>query len=61
MVVSPNPEMLENMKDVNIALKDLKNTVDNLNKAAESLKRDEIEIAVRKEVERILVDRVNNQ
>ncbi|MGA2296370.1 MAG: hypothetical protein ABSG15_02355 [FCB group bacterium] len=61
MAVSPNPDMLETMKDVNNSLKDLKNTVDNLNKAAESLKRDEIEIAVRKEVERILVDRVNHQ
>ncbi len=56
---APNPQMLEIMKETNSALSDFKNTVEYLNNAAEVLKREEIEIAVRKEVERILVNKVS--
>jgi hypothetical protein len=56
--VSPNPEMLESMRLTNTALNSFKSTVELLNKSAESLKREEIELAVRKEVERILIDKI---
>jgi hypothetical protein len=59
MAVSPNPQLLETMKNTNDALQEFKNSVNNLNIAAEALKREEIEIAVRKEVERILVNKIN--
>ncbi|MBI5325922.1 MAG: hypothetical protein HZB41_11735 [Ignavibacteriae bacterium] len=55
---APNPQMLEIMKETNFALSEFKNTVNNLNNAAELLKREEIEIAVRKEVERVLVNKL---
>lgn len=60
MAVSPNPQLLETMKNTNEALLEFKNSVNNLNIAAEALKREEIEIAVRKEVERILVNKINS-
>jgi methyl-accepting chemotaxis protein len=56
--VSPNPAMLESMNLTNTALNSFKETVELLNKSAESLKREEIELAVRKEVERILIDKI---
>jgi hypothetical protein len=56
--VSPAPEMLETMSQTNTSLQKFRDTVENLSSAAESLKREEIEIAVRKEVERFLVDKV---
>lgn len=59
MAVSPNPQLLETMRNTNEALDKFKNTVTNLNLAAEILKREEIEIAVRKEVERILINNIN--
>lgn len=60
MAVSPNPELLETMKLTNEALQKFKESVNNLNLAAEVLKREEIEIAVRKEVERILIKKINH-
>jgi len=50
--------MIEAMKETNIALNVFKDTVQNLNFAAEALRREEIEFAVRKEVERLLVDKI---
>jgi hypothetical protein len=63
LAVSPNPQLIETMKNTNHALEDFRQTVNNLNIAAETLKREEIEIAVRKEVERVLVNKVyyNNE
>ena len=63
MAVSPNPQLIDTMKNTNVALEEFRKTVNNLNIAAEILKREEIEIAVRKEVERILVNKVyiNNE
>ena len=58
MAVSPNPELLDSMRATNTSLENFRETINNLNISAESLKREQIEIAVRKEVERILVDRV---
>ena len=55
---APNPQLMEIMKETNNALNEFKNNVNNLNNAAELLKREEIEIAVRKEVERVLVNKL---
>ncbi len=57
--VSPNPKMLETMNETNKVLDEFKSTVKSLNTAAESLKKEEIEMAVRKELERVFADRVN--
>jgi len=59
MAVSPYPQLLETMQKTNDALNEFKDSVKNLNIAAEALKRDEIEIAVRKEIEKILVKKLN--
>ncbi|MCX6155116.1 MAG: hypothetical protein NT007_13265 [Candidatus Kapabacteria bacterium] len=57
--VAPNPDMLVVMKETNIALSGLKDTVNSLNIAAESLKKDEIEYSVRKEVEKLINNRID--
>lgn len=56
--VSPNPKMLEAMRETNVVLNEFKRTVENLNHAAESLRREEIEFAVRKEVEKLIVNNI---
>lgn len=58
--VSPNPKLLETMERTSVALESFKQSVDNLNLSAEALRKDEIEMAVRKEVERILVQKLSN-
>lgn len=58
LAVLPNPALLETMQKTNEALDEFIKSVNHLNIAAEALKREEIEIAVRKEVERILVDKI---
>ena len=58
--VAPNPGMLKAMEETNIALNEFKSTVEKLNIAADALRKEEIEFAVRKEVERVLVDKVYN-
>ncbi len=55
---SPNPQMLETMKGTNNALTEFNNNITSLNKALDSLRREEIESAVKKEIEIFLVDRV---
>lgn len=57
--VSPNPQMLDSMRETNASLAEFKNTVDNLNDSINELKSEEIESAVRKEVERLFVNRFN--
>jgi len=61
LAVSPNPQLMETMKSTNQALEDFRLSVNTLNIAAEALKREEIEIAVRKEVETILVNKLTNK
>jgi hypothetical protein len=57
--IAPNPQMLETMRETNLLLSEFKNTVEKLNISAESLKHEEIETSVRKEVERILVNKLS--
>lgn len=56
--VAPNPQMIEMMDITNKALASFSQTVSELQEAAEKLKREEIELAVKREVERILIDRL---
>ncbi len=58
LAIAPNPKMLEAMNETNSALIQFKDTVRELNFGAEALRREEIEFAVKKEVERILVDKI---
>jgi len=59
--VSPNPEMLQSMKETNAALEQFRETVKSLNESTESLKKEEIERAVRKELEKIIVGRLDKE
>jgi hypothetical protein len=56
--VLPNPSMIEAMNSTNLALAEFKNTVDTLNDSVKSLRKEEIEHCVRKEIERIIVDKL---
>lgn len=53
-ISTPNPEMLSEMKDINSALSEFKGTVTNLNKSTNELRKEEVEITVRRELEKIL-------
>ncbi|MFA6569902.1 MAG: hypothetical protein WCT77_01560 [Bacteroidota bacterium] len=59
--VAPNPRMLEAMNELNSSLAVLKNTVDSLNSSAETLKKEEIEFAVRHELEKILANKISDK
>jgi methyl-accepting chemotaxis protein len=54
----PNPEMISILKQTNNELNTLRENITKLNDAADSIKRAEIEAAVRKELERILHPRI---
>jgi hypothetical protein len=56
---APNPEMIEIMKETNTTLLDFKNTVCELTDTTKSLRKDEIEYSVRKEVEKLILDKLN--
>lgn len=58
LAVSPNPELLETMKNTSNSLEDFRKSVDELHISAESLKKEQIENSVRKEVERLLVEKI---
>ena len=46
------------MKDTAYALEDFKNIVENLSQSTSKLQREQVDISVRKELERILSERV---
>ena len=58
--VAPNPLMIESMKSTNLILNEFHNTIDNLNKSAQRLQIEEVENTVRKELEKILVKKINS-
>jgi hypothetical protein len=60
LAVYPNPQMLVIMRETNEKLAEFQATVENFNRTAQSIKKEEIEFAVRKELERIIVDKVSN-
>jgi hypothetical protein len=55
---NPNPKMIGIMEKTNDELQNLQQNIETLNKAAEAIKRAEIEAAVRKELERIMQSRI---
>jgi hypothetical protein len=55
--VAPNPGMIEAMDSTNHSLAEFKITVDKLNDSVKSLRKEEIEHCVRKELEKIIVDK----
>lgn len=59
--VQPNPEMISIMKSTNIALSDFENTIKDLNKSVAMLKKEEIEFSVKKEIEKIISNKINNE
>lgn len=57
---SPNPEMLKQMQDTNLALNEFKSTLNQLNSTASMLKKEEIEFSVKKEIEKVFNNRLNS-
>lgn len=57
--VSPNPEMINAMKDTNSTLKEFTITVQMLNESAKKIHREEIENSVRKELEKIISEKLS--
>jgi uncharacterized protein YoxC len=55
---TPQPEFIESMRQTNVALQAFHRNVHDLVEATNTLRREEIQRAVRAEVERILADRV---
>ncbi len=58
MQSAPNPQMLDEMKLVNVSLNNFGNNLNSLNSQIESLRKEEIEIAVRKEFEKIISNKL---
>lgn len=52
--VSPNPKMLDIMDQTNASLSSLKDTVIDLNKGIKVIQKEEIEFAVKKEIEQLI-------
>ena len=61
MAVSPNPELMQSMKETTIALHEFTNAVRSMTQSADALKREEIELAVRREVEKVLTQNVSRR
>ncbi|MBS1536838.1 MAG: hypothetical protein JST20_03715 [Bacteroidetes bacterium] len=61
MAVNPNPQLLESMRETTVALHDFTSALRTLTTSAEMLKREEIELAVRREVEIMLAQNVINR
>lgn len=59
LAVSPAPELINTMQATNDALMKFKESVEQLNLAAQSLRHNEIQNSVRTEVEKLLLDRMN--
>lgn len=61
LAISPNPQMLEQMAGVNAALAEFRQTLNELNESARSLQHEEIQAAVRHELQRIVTGAVATQ
>jgi methyl-accepting chemotaxis protein len=60
-IISPSPKLLEIMQETNKSLQQFKESLDKLNQATEQLAQEEIEIAVRKELEKFFTNIMNNK
>lgn len=59
-MAAPNPEMLIQMRETNLALESFKTTINELNSTAQKLKSEEIEFTVKKELEKIITKRISS-
>jgi hypothetical protein len=57
--VAPNPQMLDTMRVTNSVLEEFKNTIESFNESAKKLNNAEVESAVKREVERLLINKIN--
>jgi len=60
-IISPSPKLLEIMQETNKSLQQFKESLDKLNQATAQLAQEEIEIAVRKELEKFFTNIMNNK
>ncbi len=60
-IISPNPRLLEVMERTNQSLEEFNKTLQLLNQSAAQLKQEEIEIAVRRELEKFFANMINNK
>ncbi len=58
MAVAPNPQLIDSMRETTTALHEFTHALRTLTTSAEMLKREEIELAVRREVEQMLSQNV---
>lgn len=58
---SPNPELIDIMKQTNNELNNFKNILTELNSTANNIKKEEIELTVRKELEKIITQNILNK
>ncbi|MFP4529150.1 MAG: hypothetical protein ACLFQX_11395 [Candidatus Kapaibacterium sp.] len=59
--VAPNPAMLDEMRRTGDSLGEFRATVDRLNDSVKALRKEEIELCVRREIEKIIVDKLAGQ
>jgi hypothetical protein len=57
---SPNPEMLSIMKETNTSLLGFKDSINDLNDAALKIKTEEIKLELRKELDKVFVNKLTN-
>jgi hypothetical protein len=61
LAVSPNPEMLDYLKETNSALSGFSGAVKNLHGDLDKIRSSEIEFAVKKEIENFIKNKFNNE
>ncbi len=60
-IISPNPKLIEIMEQTNQSLEEFNQTLEKLNQSANQLKQEEIEIAVRRELEKFFANMINSK
>ncbi|OGU61546.1 MAG: hypothetical protein A2X64_02350 [Ignavibacteria bacterium GWF2_33_9] len=58
---SPNPEMLNSMKQINIILEEFNSNISKLNEELNNIKQVQIENAVRNELAKIIIPKITNE
>ncbi|MFN3305708.1 MAG: hypothetical protein ACK42Z_00820 [Candidatus Kapaibacteriota bacterium] len=60
-IISPNPKLIEIMNQTNKSLEEFNQTLEKLTQSANQLKQEEIEIAVRRELEKFFANMINSK
>lgn len=60
-IISPNPKLIKIMEQTNKSLEEFNQTLEKLNQSANQLKQEEIEIAVRRELEKFFANMINSK